>query len=342
MSDHKVLLKILKQLSEENFKEFKSYVTNEGFLENFPAIPPFKLENKNRVDTVTVMFQTYSVHTLKVTKIVLQDISVNDLVDKYLTDLPEQSGTPAARETTSSLGKAGDHNTRGIQTRAPNGSDLPPANQSYLVSKPTEEGLEKFVLEGQTNSEEALLSQLPVIQVSKIAMLGRCNLSIKSCEALSSVLKSPSCRLKELDLGYNDLQDSGVKLLSEGLQSPDCKLETLRLESCKLSTRSCEVLSSVLKSPSCLKELDLSWNNLQDSGVKLLSEGLQSPDCKLETLTLWSCKLSSGSCEVLSSVLKSPSCLKVLDLGNNNLQDSGVKLLSEGLQSPDCKLETLR
>uniref|UniRef100_A0A3B3DX77 Pyrin domain-containing protein n=1 Tax=Oryzias melastigma TaxID=30732 RepID=A0A3B3DX77_ORYME len=65
MSDHKVLLKILKQLSEENFKEFKSYVTNEGFLENFPAIPPFKLENKNRVDTVTVMFQTYSVHTLK-------------------------------------------------------------------------------------------------------------------------------------------------------------------------------------------------------------------------------------------------------------------------------------
>uniref|UniRef100_A0A3B3D9L7 NACHT LRR and PYD domain-containing protein n=1 Tax=Oryzias melastigma TaxID=30732 RepID=A0A3B3D9L7_ORYME len=176
----------------------------------------------------------------------------------------------------------------------------------------------------------------------KLETLGleRCNLSSGSCEVLSSVLKSPSC-LKELNLGDNDLQDSGVKLLSEGLQSPDCKLETLRLWGCKLSTRSCEVLSSILRSPSCLKELDLGHNDLQDSGVKLLSEGLQSPDCKLETLKLWSCRLSSGSCEVLSSVLKSPSCLKKLDLSCNDLQDSGVKLLSGGLQSPDCKLETL-
>ncbi|XP_036073424.1 protein NLRC3-like [Oryzias melastigma] len=35
------------------------------------------------------MFQTYSVHTLKVTKIVLLEMSENDLVDEYLTDLPE-------------------------------------------------------------------------------------------------------------------------------------------------------------------------------------------------------------------------------------------------------------
>uniref|UniRef100_A0A3B1JJ99 NACHT domain-containing protein n=1 Tax=Astyanax mexicanus TaxID=7994 RepID=A0A3B1JJ99_ASTMX len=91
----------------------------------------------------------------------------------------------------------------------------------------------------------------------------------------------------KLDLSNNDLQDSGVELLSAGLKSSHCKLQTLRLASCNLGVRTCESLKSVLKlENSSLKELDLSSNNLQDSGVELLSVGLKSSHCKLQILRL--------------------------------------------------------
>ena len=62
-------------------------------------------------------------------------------------------------------------------------------------------------------------------------------------------------------------------------------LKFFRLDVCNLSEKSCEALASVLSSQSSsLRKLDLSNNDLQDSGVKLLCTGLGSPHCRLETL----------------------------------------------------------
>ncbi|XP_059932581.1 NACHT, LRR and PYD domains-containing protein 12-like isoform X3 [Gadus macrocephalus] len=203
----------------------------------------------------------------------------------------------------------------------------------------SEEELDVFDLKKYSASEEGLLRLLPVVKASTTSLLNGCQLSETFCEDLASVLSSSS--LRELDLGTNDLKDSGVKLLSAGLESPHCTLETLRLNRCHLSERCCEALASVLSSCS-LRELDLSTNDLKDSGVKLLSAGLDSPHCTLEILRLNGCNLSERCCEALASVLSSnSSSLRELDLGTNDLQDSGVKLLSAGLGSPHCTLETL-
>ncbi|XP_029923613.1 NACHT, LRR and PYD domains-containing protein 12-like, partial [Myripristis murdjan] len=174
----------------------------------------------------------------------------------------------------------------------------------------------------------------------KTLRLRHCSLTKSSCASLASALKSNS-HLTELDLSENDLLlDSGVKLLSAGLESPNCRLKTLRLSWCRLSKSSCAPLASALKSNPHLTELDLSENDLQDSGVKLLSAGLESPNCRLKTLRLRDCSLTESSCASLASALKSNPHLTELDLSENQLEDSGVELLSAGLESPNCSLKT--
>uniref|UniRef100_A0A8B9HFX3 NACHT domain-containing protein n=1 Tax=Astyanax mexicanus TaxID=7994 RepID=A0A8B9HFX3_ASTMX len=149
----------------------------------------------------------------------------------------------------------------------------------------SEDELIEFDLSKFDRSEECLLRLLPVVKASRNIVLHWCNISEEGCAALASVLSSNPSSLRELDLSYNKVQDSGLKLLSAGLENPNCKLEKLVLWGCNISEESCATLASVLSSnSSSLKILNMNVNELQDSGVKLLSAGLKNPQCKLEKL----------------------------------------------------------
>ncbi|KAL2082213.1 hypothetical protein ACEWY4_022031 [Coilia grayii] len=171
--------------------------------------------------------------------------------------------------------------------------------------------------------------------------LADCDLTDKSCEMVSSVLQSPNSLL-QLDLSHNHLGDSGVQILCKGLSSPHCKLQALRLDRCKISYRSCEISACIFQSPNPLTELDLSNNELEDSGVQLLSKKLSSTHCKLKIVRLADSKFTAKSCEIVACALQSSNSLTELDLSHNDLGDSGVQLLSKGLSSSHCKLLKLR
>uniref|UniRef100_UPI0037E8A578 NACHT, LRR and PYD domains-containing protein 12-like isoform X1 n=1 Tax=Semicossyphus pulcher TaxID=241346 RepID=UPI0037E8A578 len=165
-------------------------------------------------------------------------------------------------------------------------------------------------------------------------------LSVIHCSALAYMLQMSEEVLDKLDLQKYNTTYEGRRRLIPAVRN--CRKAVV--SNCGLSETHCEVVASALKSnPSHLRELDLSLNDLQNSGVKLLSAGLESPNCRLETLRLKCCRLSEISCASLASALKSNlSHLRELDLSDNDLQDSGVKLLSDFLQGPNCRLENLR
>ncbi|XP_054864064.1 NLR family CARD domain-containing protein 3-like [Amphiprion ocellaris] len=166
---------------------------------------------------------------------------------------------------------------------------LSPAQWSALVFILLSSGehLDVFDLKKYSASEEVLLRLLPVVKASIKVVLNNCNLSERSCGALSSVLSSQSSSVTELDLTNNNLQDSGVESLSAGLESPHCKLEALRLSGCLVTEEGCASLASALSfKTSNLRELDLNYNHPGDSGEKMLRAKVEDPDCRLETLSL--------------------------------------------------------
>ncbi|XP_072891265.1 NLR family member X1-like isoform X2 [Hemitrygon akajei] len=94
-------------------------------------------------------------------------------------------------------------------------------------------------------------------------------------------------KCQKLRLCYNKLGDSGVKLVSESLRNPQCKIQKLWLWEVGLTDSGAEDLASALSTNPSVTELDLSHNELGDSGVKLVSAALRNPECKIQTLRFW-------------------------------------------------------
>ncbi|XP_073683741.1 NLR family CARD domain-containing protein 3-like [Garra rufa] len=164
-------------------------------------------------------------------------------------------------------------------------------------------------------------------------------LSPSHCSTIAYMLQISEEVLDEFDLKKYNTSDEGRRRLIPAVMN--CRKALLA--DCHLTGQFYKSLFSCIQSSNSLRELDLSYNDLQDLGLKLLSDGLTCSHCQLNVLRFSCCKLTGRSCKSLASSLQSSnSSLRELELSNNNLSDSGVKFLSDGLKSSHCQLNILR
>ncbi|XP_055009097.1 NACHT, LRR and PYD domains-containing protein 3-like [Boleophthalmus pectinirostris] len=227
-----------------------------------------------------------------------------------------------------------------------------PTNQRLLQgllthtgSDPTNQETVKFIkqkLDGEGLSAERSLnlfhclnelndqSLVQEIQKNMRRYLSDGTMSPAQWSALSFILLSSESDLEEFDLRkYQRTENALLGLL------PVVRASTKALLcGCGLSPHSCAPLASVLSSSS-LTHLDLTNNDLQDSGVELLCSGLKSAPCRLETLRLSGCLVSERGGAALASALSSaPSHLRELDLSYNHPGPSAELLTALQDQRP--------
>ncbi|XP_026109007.1 NLR family CARD domain-containing protein 3-like [Carassius auratus] len=141
------------------------------------------------------------------------------------------------------------------------------------------------------------LLQDPNCQIKTLSLKKNC-ITEGGCHVLAAALNSNPSNLTELDLSENKLGNPGMKIILTLYENVQCRLEKLKLNCISITDEGCAALASAFNSN--LRELDLSRNQIGDSGVSEICSLLRNSQ------TLQILRLSIHG--VLHTVMVSTSC----------------------------------
>ncbi|XP_073479529.1 NACHT, LRR and PYD domains-containing protein 3-like [Aquarana catesbeiana] len=166
----------------------------------------------------------------------------------------------------------------------------------------------------------------PFLHRSQAVRFERCTISSKDCPG-------------EDKAEEEDSSSSGYKWKSDTLSflmNPESKIQELRFYDCGVTSSSCDDLRFILINNRSLTRLELSRNNLEDSGIKLLCEGLRHPGCTLQWLRIIVCTGTLWSCDDLCSVIstnRTLTSLYIMLYDDKKMSESEVRRRCEVLRN---------
>ncbi|KYO43482.1 NACHT, LRR and PYD domains-containing protein 3-like [Alligator mississippiensis] len=151
------------------------------------------------------------------------------------------------------------------------------------------------------------------------------NSNILAQESMTSICSLFHCNTAvSLSLRYNPLGDEGVKILAACLKSKGCTLKNLSLSSTDLTEDCVPAIASLFSKKNTLIQLDLSFNNLSNSGVKTLCSALKNKESHLEELNLEYNGITDDCEREFIQLIKNIPSLKYLCLDNNEFTSTSA------------------
>lgn len=141
--------------------------------------------------------------------------------------------------------------------------------------------------------------------------------------------------LQFLDLSFTKLFDYGTEIVTKGLLENTIELKQLNLHQTEISEEGCKFLQTYLNSDvvKSLEFLDLSWNDIQDSGLKKILSS-SSKTTNLKDISFEHCGLTSDSCTIFSGFLEENDGIESFNISFNELND---QFFQEFLTSKNIK-----
>ncbi|CAD5126204.1 unnamed protein product [Dimorphilus gyrociliatus] len=147
--------------------------------------------------------------------------------------------------------------------------------------------------------------------------------------------------LNMLDFSWNKIEDYGLNLISSSINKNHYHLKSLKLWKCNISSKGMLNLSKALNYLRYLNEIDLSWNDIGDTGLQFFHDYFYIDKTKLMILKLTNCGFSDEGAKLLSQALLKTIFLEELQINRNKIEDSGIKSLAFSLRMTNHRLKIL-
>ncbi|XP_077329313.1 NACHT, LRR and PYD domains-containing protein 3-like isoform X2 [Lithobates pipiens] len=205
----------------------------------------------------------------------------------------------------------------------------------YCLKTLKRESFQTLHFDSLTVGPECQKRLSPFLHRSQEVRFWWCNISSKDCPGEDKAEEEDS-----FSSGYEWMSDS-----LSFLMNPESKIQLLWLNGCGVTSSGWDDLRSILINNRSLTILNLSENNLEDSGIKLLCETLRDPGCTLQSLSVNECNGTLWSCDDLCSVISTNRTLTHLwiILGDDEkMSESEVRRRCEVLRNAGFSVDRLQ